>query len=418
MAILCDILNTGSELVLGRTLNRHGAWFGQKLFDEGIQVRRALVLPDGPIIQDELARSLKEADMVLVTGGLGPTTDDLSRDYVSACLGVGMDEDPATMERIRSRLAARGRTCSEAQRRQAMVPAGASILPNDRGTAPGLAFVGRVSLPGQKARLLCLLPGPPGELHPMFLEQVIPLIREIFVGETRKVSMKEFHFAGIGEGELAARVEPLLGSVPGLEIGYCAHNTGTMELRLLGSEDTLAQSEAALKPILGPDFFSAESSDLAALVLSLLHKKHQHIALAESCTGGAVASRLTDIAGASEVFEHGVITYANSAKIHHLGLSHSILENFGAVSAEVAAAMAEGVRAVSGAEHGLALTGIAGPGGGSEAKPVGTLWLGLASKGHSTLTVHHRFLGDRDTFKRLAVTYAFDLIRRRLEGLV
>lgn len=414
MSIVCDILNTGSELVLGRTLNRHGAWLGQKLFFEGIEVRRALVLPDGPIIREEMDRSLHEADLVLVTGGLGPTSDDLTREYACACLGVGMDLDPLSYGRIEARLAARGRVCGENQRRQAMVPQGAVALPNDHGTAPGLAFVGRDALPGQQARLLCLLPGPPRELHPMFDAQVLPLLRELFAGETKCRQMREYHFAGIGEGELAEKLDPLVESIPGLEIGYCAHNSGTMELRLLGGESALAAGDAAVRPALGGEFFSDQDADLARALVGLLRDRRQIITTAESCTGGALASAITDVPGASAVFGHGFVTYANEAKFHHLGVPPGLLEEHGSVSEAVALAMANGALAASGADIAISLTGIAGPDGGTVEKPVGTLWMAIARADGFSLARRHRFLCDRATFKRLAVTHALDFARRNL----
>lgn len=415
MPIVCDILNTGSELVLGRTLNRHGAWFGQKLFLEGIEVRRALVLPDGPIIKEELARSLQEADLVLVTGGLGPTNDDLSREYACECLGVGMDLDPVTFGRIEARLVARGRVCGDNQRRQAMVPHGAVALANDHGTAPGLAFAGREALPGQRARLLCLLPGPPRELHPMFNEKFLPLLRETFAGETSRRQIREYHFVGIGEGELAEKLDPLVEPIPGLEIGYCAHSTGTMELRLVGDEAALAAGDAAVRPALGREFYSDADADLACTLVRRLREIGKTIATAESCTGGAVASALTDVPGSSNVFGHGFVTYANEAKCRHLGVEAALLDAHGAVSEEVALAMAKGALAISGADLAISLTGIAGPDGGTEEKPVGTLWMAIARADGFSIARRHRFLCDRATFKRLAVTQALDFVRRNLE---
>ena len=414
MALLCDILNTGSELTLGRTLNRHTAWLGHRLFLEGITVRRALTLPDGEIIRDELAHSLQHADIVIVTGGLGPTSDDLSREYTAETLGVGMREDATTMERIIARLAARGRTCGPGQKRQAMVPDGATVLANDAGTAPGLAFLGRDSLPGLRARFLCLLPGPPNELHPMFDQQVRPLLRDAFRHEVTPPELREFHFAGIGEGELAEKVEPLLAGIPDLDIGYCAHASGTMELRLLGPGEAVDAAAAALAGQLGDDCFATRAESLEQNIIRIAREKGLSLAVAESCTGGAVSSRLTDIPGASEVFGFGFVTYANDAKRQLLGVNADILEAWGAVSREVAAAMAEGALEKSGATHAVALTGIAGPGGGSAEKPVGTLWLGLARRGAPTLTRQLHLLGDRETFKRHAGTAAMDFLRRHL----
>jgi nicotinamide-nucleotide amidase len=361
-----------------------------------------------------MERSLAEADLVLVTGGLGPTSDDLTRDYAASLLGLEMVEDAETMERIRRRLAARGRQCGEGQRRQAMVPAGARVLPNERGTAPGLAFSGPGPLAGKRARLLCLLPGPPSELHPMFVDQVLPLVREIFVGEVLTQKAKEYHFAGIGEGELAAMVDALNLGTEGIDVGYCAHSMGTIELRLTGSERDLERAEAAIAPLLGEDFYSRETDSLERVVVGLLGERGETVAVAESCTGGAVCSRLTDIPGSSAVFGHGFITYANSAKIRMLEVAPGDLDAHGAVSEVVALAMAEGARAAGGATYGLALTGIAGPGGGTADKPVGTVWIAVSGGLGGPLARRHVFNTDRGSFKRFAATHALDLLRRRI----
>jgi nicotinamide-nucleotide amidase len=267
------------------------------------------------------------------------------------------------------------------------------------------------------ARLMCLLPGPPRELHPMFNERVLPLLREHFGSETTRRRIREYHFVGIGEGELAEKLDPLVEPIPGLEIGYCAHQTGTMELRLVGDESALAAGEAAVRPVLGAEFFSDTDADLARALVARLEERGQWIATAESCTGGALASALTDVPGSSRVFGHGFVTYANEAKSRHLGVAAALLESHGAVSEEVALAMARGALAASGADLALSLTGIAGPDGGTEEKPVGTLWIGLARADGFSIARRHRFLCDRATFKRLAVTQALDLARRNLVGI-
>jgi nicotinamide-nucleotide amidase len=410
---VCDILNTGTELTLGRTLNRHGAWLGRRLFESGLRVRRQLTLPDGEIIRDELAQALAGADLVLVTGGLGPTHDDMSRDYAAALLGLPMALDPGSAARIECRLAARGRTINDGQRRQAMVPAGASVLANDHGTAPGLWF-GPDLLPASRARGLALLPGPPRELHPMFINQVEPLLRGLFPGRGGARAVAEFHFAGIGEGDLAARLDPLLAPVPGLEVGYCAHASGTMELRLIGTEETVARAAALVRPVLPAELFSESSPRLEQAVVERLRARGETLALAESCTGGALASRVTDVPGSSAVFTHGFVTYANAAKETLLGVSPALLAACGAVSAEVALAMAEGALAASGADHALAVTGIAGPDGGSPEKPVGTVWIARAGRGRPASAACQRFICDRETFKQYVATSALATLLRYL----
>ena len=417
MTVSCDILNTGSELVLGRTLNRHGAWLGQQLAELGILVRRQLTLPDGGIIREEMERSLAACDLVVVTGGLGPTLDDLTREVAAELLGLPLESDPATEQRIAAYLKSRGRCLHERQRRQALVPAGATLLPNDHGTAPGLWFGGAL-LAGRQASGLVLLPGPPRELHPMFSDEVLPRIRSTFRSRLHPIHLHVFCFAGIGEGDLAARLDPLLAGIDGLEVGYCAHASGVMELRLLGTATAVASAAARVRPVAGPECFSEATPSLEQHVVTRLAEKQRTVTVAESCTGGAVLSRITDIPGASAVLGRGFVVYANTAKTDLLSVNLNDLQNLGAVSEAIARQMAEGALRSAGADHALALTGVAGPDGGSEQTPVGTVWVALASTGAPTVAERHRFVCDRPTFKAYAGTAALNLLRRRLDGLL
>jgi len=411
----CDLINTGSELVLGRTLNRHGQWLGSLLFSQGAQVRRQLTLPDGAIIAEEIERSLNEADIVLVTGGLGPTSDDLTRDYAAQILGCELVEDEGAFSALAARFAARGREMSAMQRRQALLPQGARALPNPRGTAPGI-WCGPEMLGGFRARALCLLPGPPSELHPMTSESLLPLLQAEFGLSAPVSDLKAFHFSGIGEGDLAAKVEEGLPGDTGVELGYCAHSNGCMELRLTGEQASCERAAAWVRKNLSGDCFGEDDGCLEAHLLRDLAARGETVATAESCTGGLLASRITDVPGASSVFGHGFVTYANEAKQKWLGVPGATLEAHGAVSEQTALAMADGARAASGATHAVALTGIAGPDGGTAEKPVGTLWVAVSSSGHPTVARRHLFTTDRATFKQLAATNALDLLRRRLAG--
>ncbi len=413
MGPTCDILNTGSELLLGRTLNRHGQWLGRRLTPLGVSIRRQVTLPDGDIIREELEHSLANADIVLVTGGLGPTSDDKTRDFATAVLGLPLTRDPVALDSLRQRFHARGRSLSEAQARQADLPDGALALPNPFGTAPGI-WCGPAQTSPHRSRLLCLLPGPPSELRPMFNEHVLPALTRLFALEQPDESLAAFHFAGIGEGDLAALVEPGLPGDTGVEIGYCAHGTGCMELRLTGSGDSVARASSWVRQHLAAECFGEGETTLEQAVVRLLADQGQTVATAESCTGGLLASRITDVPGASDVFGHGFVSYANEAKSRWLGVAPEILTKYGSVSRETAAAMAEGALAASGSHHALALTGIAGPGGGTKDKPVGTLWIGLASRGRTTICSNHLFQNGRSMFKQIATTRALDMLRRRL----
>lgn len=418
MPVSCDILNTGSELVLGRTLNRHGAWLGMRLSDIGVEVRRQLTLPDGDIIRHELERSVDEADLVLVTGGLGPTHDDMTRDFMAGLLGVEMPSDPETEAAIRRRLEARGKKMGPGQARQALVPRGGEVLANAQGTAPGLWF-GPEPLRGRRAAGVALLPGPPRELHPMMIEQVLPRIEAAFAERLQRRTIRSFHFAGIGEGDLAARIDPLLAHLPHLEVGYCAHGDGTMELRVISEDPRELERVAELvTPAAEAHLFDQDGvGDLAAHVVGRLRAAGRTVATAESCTGGQVASRITDVPGASEVFREGVVAYADSVKRTFLGVPEEVLAEHGAVSEPVARAMAEGMLQKSGADHAVAVTGIAGPGGGSEEKPVGTVWVAVASQGSATTAQTARFPVGRKAFKTYVSTMALDQLRLALVPL-
>lgn len=413
MGPTCDILNTGSELLIGRTLNRHGQWLGQRLAPIGVSIRRQVTLPDGEIIRDELNHSLANADIVLVTGGLGPTSDDKTRDFAAAVLGLPLTRDSAALDSLRERFHARGRSLSEAQARQADLPEGARALPNPFGTAPGI-WCGPAQTSHHRARLLCLLPGPPSELRPMFDTHVLPALAELFALEEPDQSLAAFHFAGIGEGDLAARVEPGLPGDTGVQIGYCAHSTGCMELRLTGSANSVARASSWVRQHLADECFGEGETTLEQAVVRLLANMGQTMTTAESCTGGLLASRITDIPGASQVFGHGFVTYANEAKSRCLGVAPEILATHGSVSRETATAMAEGALAASGSHHALALTGIAGPDGGTDEKPVGTLWIALASLEMPTICKNHLFQNGRSMFKQIATTRALEMLRRRL----
>ena len=250
----------------------------------------------------------------------------------------------------------------------------------------------------------------------MFDAQVVPLVRSTFSDRLPPLALQAFYFYGIGEGDLANSVDPLLLGVAGLDVGYCAHSTGIMELRLLGAPDVVAQGVGHVRPHLGPECFSESSASLEGRIVTLLAEKGQTVTVAESCTGGAVLSRITDVPGASAVLDRGFVVYANRAKSDLISVSESDLREFGAVSETVARQMAEGALAAAGANHALALTGVAGPDGGTERTPVGTVWIALASRGLPTLAVRERWLTDRPTFKLYAGSKALDLLRRRLDG--
>ncbi len=411
-----ELINTGTELLLGSTVNTHLSWLGQEMLPLGLRIGRQVCIPDGDVIREALRETAGRADVVLVTGGLGPTSDDITREVTAEWLGLPLEEDAGVKAWITAYMAERGRPLSEAAKRQAMVPRGAEVLANPAGTAPGL-YVPPMAVPGtgMKSPHLFLLPGPPRELKPMVRDQVLPRLAAM-VGPA--LGMRNFHLAGLGETQVAEAVEGVLTGMGIPEIGYCAR-AGEVIVRVFGTPEQLAAAEMLMAGTFPAQFFSSKDEELEQVVVGLLAKLGQWVSVAESCTGGLVAHRLTNVPGASAVVDRTFVTYANRAKSEVLGVPEELIAACGAVSRETAAAMAVGCLAASGADHALALTGIAGPGGGTEAKPVGTVFVALASKGGGEPVVgQHLFRVERETFKRMASQAALDLLRRRLIRMI
>jgi len=405
------VINTGTEILLGDVLNTHLAFIAREIFQFGLRINEQRTIPDGDTIQSALADVSLRAEIVFVTGGLGPTSDDITREIVAGYLQLPLVEDAIVREGIRSRLAARRIPTTKRIWRQALVPAGADVLPNENGTAPGLYLPANIN-PGVPLPHLFLLPGPPRELQPMFRNFVAPVLRRI-TAESKKDAMRTFRVANMGESIIEKKIGDLVLAVPGIELGYCAR-PGEVEVRVIGSAAAVAQAEKIIREKLGNAIFSASDETLAAVLVRLLSEREQTLALAESCTGGFLADQITNVPGASKVFVAGYVTYSNQEKIRSLGVSRKSIEKFGAVSERVVAEMAEGSRARTGATHGVATTGIAGPGGGSEEKPVGTVFVGLSSENQPARWEKFFFPSDRETFKQLVAQRAFDLLRRKL----
>lgn len=408
-----EVINTGTELLLGNTLNTHGAWFGRELFKLGMRISRQTTVPDGEAIREALEEAIVRADAVIVTGGLGPTSDDLTREITAAVLGLDLITDEAALRSLEAFFTSRGRDMVEANLKQALCPVGADVLPNPNGTAPGIYVPPRLN--GRANCAVFLLPGPPRELYPMFHAEVVPKLVALAGVETihEAVVLK---FAGIGESDFHHGVDARLAAISGLEYGYCAH-MGEVDLRLIGGPEVLKIArDISLESFL-EHLISDDGSSMEKTIIRLLKERGMTLATAESCTGGLIANRLTNVPGSSEVFTHGFITYANEAKTGVLGVPETLLASHGAVSSEVALAMAEGALAVSGSALAISITGIAGPGGGTEEKPVGTAWIGLAQKGRETITVKVFHPRKRKDFKQSVSQSALNLVRRRLKDL-
>jgi len=406
-----EVVNTGTELLLGTVINTHLKLFAEAIFPLGLRIERQVTVPDGSAIRDALVDSFTRAEIVFVTGGLGPTTDDLTREITADLLGVELVHDEEIMAAIRARFTRRGLKMSDRIALQALRPREAIVLRNDNGTAPGLYFPADAT---KGSPHLFLLPGPPRELRPMFTDSVLPILESLLPPGPR-AEIRTYRIAGLGESAVEESVGESLLAL-GLEVGYCAR-PGEVDLRTIGAAAVLEQARTLIIEKLGPHIVTEDQRPIEQIVVELLTVQRQTLALAESCTGGFIAHRITNVPGASTPFLAGYVTYANAAKARALSVDVGAIAAHGAVSAVVAQAMAEGARQAIDADHALATTGIAGPGGGSEEKPVGTVFIALASRGAETFVVRFRYPADRETFKFLTTQTALDLLRRRLLGL-
>ena len=405
-----EVINTGTEILLGKVLNSHVATLAEGLFPLGLRIERQITVPDGEAIREALAAALERADIVLVTGGLGPTTDDITREITAELLGRPLRQSDEVMETITARFAARGFTMTNRISRQAQVPEGATVLPNHNGTAPGLYL--RHERGGREAVHVFLLPGPPRELKPMFLDSVIPVLKTLIPTGTVN-EIRTYHVLGVGESNVEDMVGESLLAIPELELGYCAR-PGEVDVRCIGPRAALDAAEKIVLAALGDKITACDGRDVEETVVAALIRRGETLATAESCTGGGMANKLTNISGASAVFMAGFVTYANEAKTRDLGVPENFILEHGAVSVIVAAAMAEGARKRAGTDWALSTTGIAGPTGGTPTKPVGTVFMALARKNGPTEVQEHHFVRERDVFKDLAARTALAMLLKQL----
>jgi nicotinamide-nucleotide amidase len=418
--MVVELINTGSELMLGRVLNTHQQWLCRQLADLGYEVSRQVAVPDaGAQIQQALREALARADLIITTGGLGPTSDDLARAMIAELVGKTLREDPAVLAHIGEFFKIRNRPMPDRVCVQALVPEGANVLPNPHGTAPGLVI--RVEPNpfriGGAASWAVLLPGPPRELRPMFTNSVVPLLRRELPVATNFVSAT-LRTTGLGESLVEERVAGALAplTASGLELGYCAR-PGQVDVRVAargpGAQRLASQAEQIVRARLQKHIFADGDEELAAVIVRDLTARKKTLALAESCTGGLMAHEMTNVPGASAILLAGVVAYSNEAKQKLLGVSRATLVQHGAVSEAVAREMAEGVKTRLGADYAVSVTGIAGPGGGTEAKPVGTVFIGVA--GPFETVVEKQFNPyDRETFKQVTALQALEMLRQKV----
>jgi nicotinamide-nucleotide amidase len=409
-----EIIAVGSELLTPERLDTNSLYLTAELNKLGVEVvAKCVVGDDRGRLADAIARALGRSAIVILSGGLGPTEDDLTREAAAQATGRELVFHPEIAEALERRFAAMKRRMSEINKRQALVIAGAEILPNDRGTAPGqwLSSNGAVAL---------LLPGPPHELKAMFEQQCLPRLARIVPKQAIRTAC--LRVTGLPESDLDALIAPVYKKYPNIATTILAAN-GDLQVHLRARCATEPEAEALLaevvppiESLLGDRLYSRNGDPLEVVVGGILRQRNATLAVAESCTGGMLGARLTAVPGSSQYFAGGVIAYSNALKRNLLGVPAETLESFGAVSAETAAAMAAGARERAGSTYAVSITGVAGPDGGTAEKPVGLVYLGIAGPEGDAVT-HRRFIGDRERIRVFTTQAALDLLRRRLLGL-
>ena len=405
------LINTGTELLLGDVQDAHLAFIAREILPLGLRIDERRTVPDSNVIRRTVTELFRRCEILFVTGGLGPTTDDITREMVAQSLGLELRQDAQLLASLQQRLQLRGIKWSSGIARQADVLAGAQVLPNENGSAPGFYLKANINARVVSPHVF-VLPGPPRELQPMFTKFAMPILKSI-IEVPLPVERRSYSIAGVGESLVENAIGEKVLAIPGIELGYCAR-PGEVEVRIIGNPNAIRAADAAIRRELGVSIFSDNNEALEAVVVTLLKERKETLATAESCTGGLIANQITNVSGASEVFLAGYVTYANSAKSDVLNVDSKLIDKHGAVSEAVARAMAEGARGRAASTYGLATTGIAGPTGGSDEKPVGTVYIALASGDSEIVAKKFLFSTDRETFKQLAAQAALDLLRRRL----
>ncbi len=408
-----EIVSVGTELLLGQIVDTDAVFLAKMLSGLGISIYHRTTVGDNPErLKAALTLAFSRADLVITIGGLGPTQDDLTKEMVADVLGDTFVEDTEHIQWLKDRATLRGwGDLPESFAKQALVPAHGRGIPNPQGTALGALFeIG--------GKIAVCLPGPPNELIPMAQQFVEPYLSEKTSGERRVIVSRTLRIAGMGESVVEERAKDLMGSNNPTVAPYA--KTGEVHLRITARAASADEAfalivprEAALKERLGDVVYGVDDETLESVVVGLLKLLGKTVALGESCSGGLIAKRLTDVPNASDVFGLGLVTYSNDAKTQFLGVPAETILTTGAVSPETAKSMASGARAAGKADFGVSVTGIAGPGGGSPAKPVGTVHLGLAWDG-GVVSEHHHLLGSRADVAYRASQNALALLRRFL----
>ncbi|HEY7130306.1 MAG TPA: competence/damage-inducible protein A [Nitrospira sp.] len=413
--IIAEIIAVGSELLLGGRTDSNSLLITEGLASLGIEVRfKSIVGDDRADIIRALKAAVSRAKVIVMTGGLGPTVDDCTREAIAAAAGRRLARRKEAYEAMKMRLAQWGRSPNEGQLRQALIPAGATVVSNPIGSAPGFWLSWR-------GVMVVSLPGVPAEMTAMMRESVVPLLESQLLGRAHRpqpIGRHVFHTWGLPEAEVDAKLQGLISKSAPVDLGLLASPSGVLVSLTAKprsrAADILTSLSESVRAHLQEWIFAEGSESMEEVVGKLLLKDKRTLALAESCTGGLIGHRLTQVPGSSAYVDRGIICYSNKAKIELLGVPGDLIERHGAVSAEVAAAMAKGVRECSGVSIGLSVTGIAGPGGATATKPVGLVYIGLNADNGDTVTREHRFHGDRSVIKQRSSQAALDLLRRWL----
>ena len=412
-----EIVAIGTEILLGQLVDTNSAHIARTLADSGIDVFAKHAVGDNALRLEEMLRGvLDRADGAITTGGLGPTVDDLTKDAVAAAVGTTLELHEPSVRAIEERFAALGRAgeIGENNRRQAILPKGAIVLPNGNGTAPGFIAL------RDDGKFVACMPGVPREMRPMLGEGVMPWLVARY-GLRAAIYTRTLHTVGIAESDIDRRIEDLFRRLENPKIAVLAHEF-RVDVKIMAKAENRAAAEALIRPVeaelrerIGRGIFGVDEQTLEGAIIEGLRERNLSVVTAESITGGAIADRFVRVPGASAAFRGGIVAYDNALKTSLLDVDAATIEGHGAVSEEVAVAMARGARARLSADLALATTGIAGPSGGTPDKPVGLVWFALAGEDGNVRTRRVTIPGDRDDIRRRATTIALNLLWRHLE---
>ena len=413
MSHTAELIAIGTELLLGNIANTDAQMISEGLSELGINVFYHTVVGDNPErVRQAVDIARTRADIIITTGGLGPTCDDLTKVALAEAFGKGLFFHEPSAQRIRDRFIQMERPMTENNLQQAMLPEGCTVLENDWGTAPGVAFE------ADGVHVL-MLPGPPRECEMMFRHRAVPYLKKLSDGVIASRTVKTF---GIGESAVEDQLRDLMNALHNPTLAPYAKPTGT-ELRITAHAQTeeeafalIAPVEEQVKAILGDYVIGVDVNSVQEVCFNLLREKGLTMGTAESCTGGLIAKLMTDLPGSSQVFNGGIVSYTNGVKAGVLGVSQDLLDEYGAVSAQVAEAMARGAKAVLGCDIAVSATGVAGPDSDDRGNPVGLVYLGLAYGDQCIVQEFHAGRGDRDRVRRMAAGTALDMVRRHLTG--